>query len=81
MNWKTRNELPGLIKLSKKFDIDRLRFDVHEYASRNLKDSMKEGPYKNLRDAYGYNLTPAASVKQIKKLMLILIGILYHINK
>ncbi len=58
--WKSRNELPGLIKLDIKYDIVMLRKDIHEYASRDLKDSMEDGPYKNLRDAYGYNLTPAA---------------------
>ena len=58
--WKGRNELPGLIKLDVQFDIDKLRADVREYASRDFKDCMEDGPYKNLRDAYGYNLTPAA---------------------
>ena len=60
MNWKSRNDLPGLIKLDIKYNIGMLRKDIHEYVSRDLKDSMEEGPYKNLRDAYGYNLSPAA---------------------
>ena len=60
MNWKSRNDLPGLIKLGIKYNIDMLRRDIHEYVSRDLKDCMEEGPYKNLRDAYGYNLSPAA---------------------
>ena len=60
MNWKSRNDLPSLIKLNVKFNIGMLRRDIREYVSRDLKDSMEEGPYKNLRDAYGYNLSPAA---------------------
>jgi len=58
--WKTRNELPGLIKLDIKYHIGMLRRDVEDYLLKDLKDSMEEGPYKNLRDAYGYNLSPAA---------------------
>ena len=67
MNWKTRNELPGLIKLDIKYNIGMLRKDIHKYVSRDFKDSMEEGPYKNLRDAYGYNLSPAAYGKTNKE--------------
>jgi len=57
--WKNRNELPSLVKLNLQVDIEKLRNEILEYISKQ-KDSMEDGPYKNLRDAYGYNLTPAA---------------------
>ena len=57
--WKNRNELPSLVKLDLQVDIERLRKEVSEYIVKQL-DCMEDGPYKNLRDAYGYNLSPAA---------------------
>lgn len=60
IKWKSRKDLPSLIKLNLKYDIDRLTKDIINYLSLYNEDSMEEGPYKSLRDAYGYNLTPAA---------------------
>ena len=57
--WKNRNELPNLVKLNFKFDITKLKEDVKEYSKRDW-DSAVKGPYENLRQAYGKNLTPDA---------------------
>lgn len=54
--WKNRNELPSLVKLDLQVDIERLRKEVSEYIVMQ-QDCMEDGPYKNLRDAYGYNLS------------------------
>ena len=41
--WKTRSELPGLIKLDIKYNIGMLRRDVENYLLKDFKDSMEEG--------------------------------------
>ena len=38
--WKTRNELPGLIKLDIKYHIGMLWRDVEDYLLKDLKDSI-----------------------------------------
>ena len=51
--WKTRNELPGLVKLDIKYNIGMLRRDVEDYLLNDLKDLWRRVLTKIYSDAYG----------------------------
>lgn len=61
--WKTRKDLPALIKLDIRYDIDKLRSDVREIEHREW-NACIVGEFEDMRKAFGNRLSAYAYGKE-----------------